>query len=37
MGLDSRFMSRADFAKFVTADSARWRQVIEKSKVVMTE
>jgi len=37
MGLDSRFMSRADFAKFVTVDSARWRQVIEKSKVVMTE
>ena len=37
MGLDSRFMSRTDFARYVTADSARWKQVIEKSRVVVTD
>ena len=37
MGLDSKLMNRAEFSRYVTADSQRWRHVIEKSKVVMTD
>lgn len=37
MGLTPRQMSRAEFARFVAADSERWRQVIEKSKVSLQD
>ena len=36
-GLDARFMSRSEFAKYVAADSARWKQVIERAKISLTE
>ncbi len=36
-GLDSKLMNRAEFSRYVTTDSLRWRNVIEKSKVVLTD
>ncbi len=37
MGLSSRKMSRTEFVTFVADDSARWKSVIEKSKVKISE
>jgi tripartite-type tricarboxylate transporter receptor subunit TctC len=37
MGLDSSIMTRGAFGDFVTNDSRRWREVIEKSKVTLSE
>ncbi|HEX2884951.1 tripartite tricarboxylate transporter substrate binding protein [Vineibacter terrae] len=37
MGLDPRLMNRTEFAAYVAADSTRWREVVEKSKVSLSD
>jgi tripartite-type tricarboxylate transporter receptor subunit TctC len=37
MGLDSSLMTRSQFADHVAAGSARWREVIEKSHVTLSD
>jgi tripartite-type tricarboxylate transporter receptor subunit TctC len=37
MGLSPRSLSRAEFTDFVAADSVRWQEVIEKSKVSIND
>lgn len=37
MGLSPRSLSRAEFTEFVAADSARWKEVIDESKVTIND
>jgi tripartite-type tricarboxylate transporter receptor subunit TctC len=37
MGLSTRQLSRGEFADFVAADSVRWKEVIEKSKISIND